>query len=204
MCLAQAEFTETGSGETATKLSALPEITGPPGASYNRTMPDTEVKYLRALFDSLEVAAVILDDQSANLASNHAACQLLGESSDDLYGRTLADSVPEEDIELIATQWQTLLRDGSLSGMARILCKNGEIRSVHYDAKANISPGIHCVLFSPEEAPDPWAEDELLVMCAWTKRVKSGERWVPVEEFLMERLGVRVSHGICPAAMKKL
>lgn len=168
-------------------------------------MPDAEVKYLRALFDSLEVAAVILDDQSANLAANDAACHLLGESSDDLYGRTLADSVPEEDIELIATQWQTLLRDGSLSGMARILCKNGEIRSVHYDAKANISPGIHCVLFSPEEeAQGPGAKEEMLVMCAWTKRVKSGDLWVPLEEFLMERLGVRISHGICPAAMKKL
>jgi PAS domain S-box-containing protein len=167
-------------------------------------MLEVEVEYLRALFDNLDVAAVILDDQSANLAANAAACQLLGESRDEIRGRTLADTVPEEDLALIATQWQSMLRDGSISGMARIRRNDGEILSIHYDAKANISPGIHCVLFSPEEAPDPWAEDELLVMCAWTKRVKSGERWVPVEEFLMERLGVRVSHGICPAAMKKL
>ncbi|MCL4843823.1 MAG: PAS domain S-box protein [Bryobacteraceae bacterium] len=167
-------------------------------------MPETEVKYLRALFDSLEVAAVILNDQSANLASNEAACLLLGESADELRGRTLADTVPAEDLVLIATQWQTLLRDGSLSGMARIVRKDGEILSIHYDARANIAPGIHCVLFSPEEPPEPHDAEELLVMCAWTKRVKSGEQWLPVEEFLMERLGVRISHGICPEAMKKL
>jgi hypothetical protein len=89
--------------------------------------------------------------------------------------------------------------------MARIVLNDGETLSIHYDARANIAPGIHCVLFSPEEPPDPRGEpEEMLVMCAWTKRVKSGERWLPVEEFLMERLGVRISHGICPAAMKKL
>jgi PAS domain S-box-containing protein len=167
-------------------------------------MPDAEVEYLRALFDSLDVAAVILDHHSANLASNAAACELLGHTRDEIRGRTLGDFIPEEDLELIATQWQSLLRDGSLSGMARIRHKAGEIRSIHYDARANIAPGIHCVLFSPEEAPEPGAEEEMVVMCAWTKRVKSGDRWVPVEEFLRERLGVRISHGICPAAMKKL
>ncbi|MBE7541186.1 MAG: PAS domain-containing protein [Bryobacteraceae bacterium] len=167
-------------------------------------MQDTEVEYLRALFDHLEVAISILDDQSANIISNAAACELLGRTRDDLRGRTLADFVPEEDLELIATQWQTLLRDGSLSGMARIVLKDGEILSIHYDARANIAPGIHCVLFSPEEPPDPRGGDDMLLMCAWTKRVKSGAHWLPVEEFLMERLGVRISHGICPEAMKKL
>lgn len=167
-------------------------------------MLDTDVEYLRALFDHFEVAISILDDRSANLASNPAACELLGHPRDEIRGRTLGDFIPEEDLELIATQWQTLLRDGALSGMARIRRKDGEIHRIHYNATANIAPGIHCVLFSPEVPPEPGGEEEMLVMCAWTKRVKSGDRWVPVEEFLRERLGVRISHGICPAAMKKL
>lgn len=167
-------------------------------------MQDAEVKYLRALFDNLEVAAAILDDSSANLDANEAACDLVGASRDEVLGRMLGDFVPEEDLQLVATQWQTLRRDGLLSGIARIRRKDGETRLVRFNAKANIAPGIHLILFSAEEEPDPGTQEKVLTMCAWTKRVKSGQRWVPVEEFLMERLGVRISHGICPAAMQNV
>ncbi|MCL4177172.1 MAG: hypothetical protein KJ072_05445 [Verrucomicrobia bacterium] len=36
----------------------------------------------------------------------------------------------------------------------------------------------------------------LVVLCAWTKRVKEDGKWVPLEEFLERHLQVRVSHGM--------
>ena len=39
-------------------------------------------------------------------------------------------------------------------------------------------------------------QGELITMCAWTKRVKQGGRWVSIEEYLDQQLNVVVSHGI--------
>jgi CHASE3 domain sensor protein len=36
----------------------------------------------------------------------------------------------------------------------------------------------------------------LVTMCAWSKRVQHQDKWVPLEEYMRARLGVRVSHGI--------
>lgn len=42
----------------------------------------------------------------------------------------------------------------------------------------------------------------MLTICAWTKTVWNGERWMPVEEFLSEHLDIPVSHGISDEAFK--
>jgi CHASE3 domain sensor protein len=36
----------------------------------------------------------------------------------------------------------------------------------------------------------------LITMCAWSKRVQHQDKWVPLEEYMRARLGVRISHGI--------
>jgi CHASE3 domain sensor protein len=36
----------------------------------------------------------------------------------------------------------------------------------------------------------------LITMCAWSKRVQYQDRWVPLEEYMRKRFGVRISHGI--------
>jgi len=36
----------------------------------------------------------------------------------------------------------------------------------------------------------------LITMCAWSKRVQFGDKWVPLEEYMRKRFGLRISHGI--------
>jgi hypothetical protein len=36
----------------------------------------------------------------------------------------------------------------------------------------------------------------LITMCAWSKRVQHHDKWVPLEEYMRNQLGVRISHGI--------
>jgi PAS domain S-box-containing protein len=43
-------------------------------------------------------------------------------------------------------------------------------------------------------------EESLVTMCAWTRRVQMDGRWVAVEEFLLKKLGIKVSHGISEEA----
>jgi hypothetical protein len=40
------------------------------------------------------------------------------------------------------------------------------------------------------------AAGHLVILCAWTKRVKEGDKWVPLEEFLERHFQVRISHGM--------
>jgi hypothetical protein len=47
-------------------------------------------------------------------------------------------------------------------------------------------------------------QDGLQVVCAWTKRIKVGDQWVTPEQFLSERLGLKLSHGISPEALQEL
>lgn len=42
--------------------------------------------------------------------------------------------------------------------------------------------------------------EELLTICAWTGKVKSGNDWISIEKFLNQILGVQISHGISPEA----
>lgn len=45
---------------------------------------------------------------------------------------------------------------------------------------------------------------EYLTICAWTRRICVEGTWMSFEEFLMERLGIPVTHGIHPDAAKTI
>lgn len=41
---------------------------------------------------------------------------------------------------------------------------------------------------------------ETLSVCAWTNQVRLGTDWVPLEEYLRRKFGLKISHGISPEA----
>jgi PAS domain S-box-containing protein len=41
---------------------------------------------------------------------------------------------------------------------------------------------------------------KLLTICAWTKRVRCNEVWMPVDEFLVKELGLNLTHGMSTQA----
>lgn len=43
-------------------------------------------------------------------------------------------------------------------------------------------------------------QTQLLTICAWTKRIRAGERWQTIEDFLTTRLHFKVTHGISDEA----
>ena len=46
--------------------------------------------------------------------------------------------------------------------------------------------------------------ERLVTVCAWSKKIKVNGRWVTFEEFLVDNLGVRITHGIDPESAGKL
>ena len=45
---------------------------------------------------------------------------------------------------------------------------------------------------------------DMLVICAWTHRVKSNGRWLSLEEFFTAQLGYAVSHGLSEAKLMEM
>lgn len=45
---------------------------------------------------------------------------------------------------------------------------------------------------------------DMLVICAWTHRVKADGKWVPLEEFFTNQLGYAVSHGLSEARLVQM
>lgn len=46
--------------------------------------------------------------------------------------------------------------------------------------------------------------EDMVTMCAWTKRIHHAGRWISLEEFLQESLDIPVSHGMSPDATEML
>lgn len=47
-------------------------------------------------------------------------------------------------------------------------------------------------------------QEGLVTVCAWTKKVRVGDEWKSVEEFLTERLHLKLSHGISEEALGQM
>ncbi len=46
--------------------------------------------------------------------------------------------------------------------------------------------------------------EEMVTICAWSGKIKMGEKWVRVEEFLQKKFGFKVTHGITEEIAEKL
>jgi PAS domain S-box-containing protein len=46
--------------------------------------------------------------------------------------------------------------------------------------------------------------EDMVTMCAWTKRIHHAGRWISLEEFLQEFLDIPVTHGMSPDATELL
>ena len=44
--------------------------------------------------------------------------------------------------------------------------------------------------------------NEFVTICAWTQKVKFDDKWISFDEFLVNKMGLKVSHGMNPEAME--
>ena len=44
----------------------------------------------------------------------------------------------------------------------------------------------------------------LHVVCAWTKRINVEGKWIPLDEFMTDKLNAKLSYGVSPEAMKEV
>lgn len=164
----------------------------------------SEPDYLRALFENLDVGVLIATDEARYVDANRAICELLGRSRDTIVGSTVYDIAPESRRAEVRHQWEAFLRDGSQSGVFTVDLPDGSKRALEFHARANFCPGLHSSFLTPApEHDEPSADSTTITMCAWTKRIKRGERWISLEQYLADVHGLRVTHGISPDAFER-
>jgi K+-sensing histidine kinase KdpD len=47
-------------------------------------------------------------------------------------------------------------------------------------------------------------QEQLHVVCAWTKRIKIEGKWIALDEFLRDKLNAKVTYGVSPEAMESV
>jgi hypothetical protein len=47
-------------------------------------------------------------------------------------------------------------------------------------------------------------QQQLHVVCAWSKRIKVEGKWIAMDEFLRDKLNAKVSYGVSPEAMEEV
>ena len=46
-------------------------------------------------------------------------------------------------------------------------------------------------------------QNQLQVVCSWTKRIEVDGKWIPIDEFLTKQLHLKLTHGISPEASRR-
>jgi K+-sensing histidine kinase KdpD len=47
-------------------------------------------------------------------------------------------------------------------------------------------------------------QNQLQVVCAWTKRINVEGKWIALDEFLTDKLNAKISYGVSPEAMQEV
>jgi hypothetical protein len=123
---------------------------------------------------------------------------------------------PDEDYrEAVRSEWYRRMELHKTHGVpvtpldARVQCKDGSVREIEF--YATDLGDCRLVVFIDQTDRNRAARElreahdrvrvlsELLPICAWCKRMRDdGGYWQAVEQFISQRTGAKVTHGICP------
>jgi PAS domain S-box-containing protein len=160
-----------------------------------------------ALFQQSFDGVIVADDDANYVHANAAACKLFGTTYDELVGSRVYGFAPDASQEVVNAQWRAFIEEGEQYGIFDVHRPDGSVQRAAFRARANVIPGFHVSFMTPIETIDiPVHEngERILTICAWSKRVKFGDRWASIEEFITTQLDLKISHGLSPQSAAKI
>lgn len=111
---------------------------------------------------------LIFDDQRRFVGVNTAMCLLLRLDRAAALEMTVEDLIPPELHDAMEENWDSLMREGVLSGPFELLMPDGPRMRVEFSATANVEPGRHLSIFvvpptNADVVPEPSAAQRLTV-----------------------------------------
>jgi len=177
----------------------------------------------RIVFDAAPTPTLVVDADVAILALNRAAEVLFGARPEAILGlrggealacihhfesplgcghaNACRDCVVRDSVD------QAMSGAGVNRQLTRMELKKGsEVLNLHMRVTA--APfevdGSKVVLLALEDVSDLIQLEALLPICAWCKKVRTGEKyWEAVDQFISRKLSVDFSHSICEQCLEK-
>jgi PAS domain S-box-containing protein len=108
---------------------------------------ESERKY-KGLFENAIEGIFILNDDSAIIDANPAACTIYGISKKEFLKLKVKNIFPHKSAEEADQIWNNFLKTGFLTGLYKYQQKSGSIRYIDFKAKTSFLPGLHLAVFS--------------------------------------------------------
>ncbi|MCU0615527.1 MAG: PAS domain S-box protein [Gemmatimonadaceae bacterium] len=100
---------------------------------------DSEQRY-RSLFEHAHDAILVANDAGAYVDANPAALRMLGYTREELLGLTVTDLIPPAEA---LPAWRSFEADGAQRGELVLRRRDGQRRTVEYNAVRDFLPGLH-------------------------------------------------------------
>jgi len=97
--------------------------------------------------------------------------------------------------------WNSLTCFGCLAGVG--LMVHGLRQSLDERSHANEKLTLALAELNRTTAETRSLQNQLQVICAWTKRIKVDGQWMTLEEFLTNHLHLKLTHGMSPEGIHK-
>lgn len=166
-------------------------------------------------FEHAAIGMALVAPDGKWLRVNRSVCQITGYTERELLQHSFQDITHPDDLDLDVANVDKMLA-GELDGYQmekRYFHKNGAIVWVLLSVSlVRDEQGLPRFFISQIQDITSRKESErqlgeasaeiaklrtgLLKICAWTKRVEIDGRWIPVDEFLSDRLHLKLSHGM--------
>src|SRR5437762_5064428 len=95
------------------------------------------------VFEAAPFAILVADDGGRYLEANPMACQLFGQTREQLLGKSVYDFVDPADLDPTRDRWSHFRRDRTQSGEFPLVRPDGTRRLLRYEAVASFAPGLH-------------------------------------------------------------
>lgn len=160
-------------------------------------------------FNTLPELVSVHDKNFIIIKANHALCQFLGKSPEDILGKPcyqiFHDSrephpdCPHKRAIETATTVTEIIDDPTIGIPITVTC------SPLFDAKDKRQGSVHIGRIIDEATSTETFSEDVLPICASCKDIRhNGDKWISIEMFFAQQYGVQFTHGICKDCQKKL
>jgi PAS domain S-box-containing protein len=98
--------------------------------------PLIQASILGEAVDHGPAAVFVADEEGRYVAANQAACSLLGYSREELLGLRVSD------VADTSVKWEEMRREGNVTGVSTLMCKDGSTIEFQYVAGATSVAGM--------------------------------------------------------------
>lgn len=186
-----------------------------------KTTPKMKIQGYEQLFDCLNEAIIVHDEQGHIINANKEAVKVTGYSKKELTSMTVPDIHPEHVLEKSKDAFSTIEEMGHIRFTTDFMRKNGQIFTGEVSASLTVLngrkviQGILCDIshrksFEQEEQASlrpSVSTNKFITICCGCKKLKkrnhTSENWEKIESYLMDKHKMEISHGLCPECIEK-